>query len=323
MPRLTSPSIARRMVGPVAVAVAQGCATLIGAALVHRAAQQPATAPMAALAVFALVCAFGLEVARRRLCEAIGWHEVAQVRAALFRRILRADRSQIARQRHGALLQVFVGDLSARRQWLSDGLPRAVTAPILVAALLAWAAMQSPWLCARIAILLLLGMGVGAGLLRPMSRAVREVRRTRGRLSSFASDTIAEIADGSVPPRQRARMRRLRRRSDDMNRAALRRAWWTGTLRGLPHLLTSLIVLIVLLEGSAISGTVVVIGTAGLALNDLARAAELWIPARISALRIQRLMRLPKAPPQPGTLALVELAEPGPRLRPANRQDCA
>lgn len=311
------------MLPPVSVAVAQACATLVGAALVHRAAQQPAASPIVGLAVFALICAFGLEVARRRLCEAIGWYEVAQVRAALFRRILRADPSQIARQRHGALLQVFVGDLSARRQWLSDGLPRAVTAPILVAALLAWAAAQSPWLCARIAILLLLGMAAGSALLGPMSRAVREVRRTRGRLSAFASDTIAEIADGSFPTRQRARLRRLRRRSDALNRAALRRAWWTGTLRGLPHLLTSLIVLIVLLDGGAISGTVVVIGTAGLALNDLARAAELWIPARISALRIQRLMRLPKAVPQPASLALVDLAEPGRRLRPANRQDCA
>ena len=32
---------------------------------------------------------------------------------------------------------------------------------------------------------------------------------------------------------------------------------------------------------------------------------------------------LPKAVPQPASLALVDLAEPGRRLRPANRQDCA
>ena len=44
------------MLPPVSVAVAQACATLVGAALVHRAAQQPAASPIVGLAVFALIC---------------------------------------------------------------------------------------------------------------------------------------------------------------------------------------------------------------------------------------------------------------------------
>lgn len=295
MRRLTSRFPAMRMALPIAVAAAQAGATLVGAALVHRAGQGPVERWTIGLAVAALVSTFALEVLRRRLCEAIGWREVAQVRARLFRRVLRADRTDVARQRHGAMLQVFVGDLSARRQWWSDGLPRAVTAPVLLFALLAWAAWQSPALAGWIGAMLAAGIACGFALLRPLSRTVREVRRVRGRLSAFASDRIALAASTAPASNERAEMRRLKRRTYALNRAALRRAWFTGLLRGLPHLVTSLILLIVLLGGGHITGTIVVIGTAGLALSDLARAAELWIPARISARRIGRLMRLPKA----------------------------
>lgn len=294
MRRLTTGSHAWRMAAPVVVTMAQGGATLVGAALVHRAGQSPSGPVPIALAVAALGTTFALEVLRRRLCEAIGWREVAQVRARLLRRVLQADRSEIARQRHGAMLQVFVGDLSARRQWWSDGLPRAVTAPVLLIALLTWAACQSPVMAAWIGVLLALGITGGATLLRPMSHAVREVRRRRGQLSAFASDRIARAASDAPMRNARAEVRRLDRRTDALNRAALHRAWFTGVLRGLPHLVTSLILLVVLLGGGQFAGTIVVIGTAGLALSDLARAAELWIPARISGRRIARLMRIPK-----------------------------
>lgn len=295
MRRLTMGSAAWRMAAPVAVAAAQAGATLVGAALVHRAGQRPVGLAPIGLAVAALGVTFALEVLRRRLCEAIGWREVAQVRAKLLRRVLRADRAEVARQRHGAMLQVFVGDLSARRQWWSDGLPRAVTAPVPLFALLGWAAWQSPAMAVWIGAMLVLGIASGTALLRPMSRAVREVRRRRGQLSAFASDRIARAASDDPARNERAEMRRLKRRTEALNRAALHRAWFTGLLRGLPHLVTSLILLGVLLGGGQFAGTIVVIGTAGLALSDLARAAELWIPARISARRIARLMRIPLA----------------------------
>nr|WP_246415591.1 ABC transporter transmembrane domain-containing protein [Novosphingobium taihuense] len=314
---------AMRMALPVAVAAAQAGATLVGAALVHRAGQGPVEPGTISLAVAALVLTFALEVLRRRLCEAIGWQEVAQVRARLFRRVLRADRADVARQRHGAMLQVFVGDLSARRQWWSDGLPRAVTAPVLLFALLAWAAWQSPAMAGWIGAMLAMGIASGAALLRPLTRTVREVRRVRGRLSAFASDRIAHAASQAPAANERAEMRRLKRRSDALNRAALRRAWFTGSLRGLPHLVTSLILLIVLLNGGHVSGTIVVIGTAGLALSDLARAAELWIPARISARRIHRLMRLPNdrraATPIAASAVLVDFATAARSAEPESR----
>lgn len=320
MRRLITRFPALRLALPTIVTAAQAGATLAGAALVHRAGQAPIEYWAIGLTVAALVMTFALEVLRRRLCEAIGWREVAQVRARLFRRVLRADRAAVARQRHGAMLQVFVGDLSARRQWWSDGLPRAVTAPVLLFALLAWAARQSPALAGWIAALLALGIGCGVGLLSPLSRAVRDVRRVRGRLSAFASDRIALAASDALGASERAEMRRLKRRSDAVGRAALRRAWFTGSLRGLPHLVTSLILLTVLLGGVHISGTIVVIGTAGLALSDLARAAELWIPARISARRIARLMRLPKArsgaPDETAGGVLVDFSRTARKLEP-------
>ncbi|MFM6830450.1 MAG: ABC transporter transmembrane domain-containing protein [Novosphingobium sp.] len=282
-----------RMIAPIAVAIAQAGTTLGGAALVHRAGQTPAAWAPIIMAVAALLGTYALEVLRRRLCEAIGWREVAQVRRLLLRKVLKADPAVIARQRHGALLQVFVGDLSARRQWWSDGLPRALTAPVLLLALFGWAGWQSLSLAMWIGGIVLLALAVGIGLLRPLRTAVGNVRRARGRMSAFASDRIARAATVDRPGSPRAGLRRLDRRSDELNRAAFHRAWLTGLLRGLPHLTTSLILMVVLVGGGHTSGTIVVIGTAGLALADLARAAELLIPARISARRIERLMQLP------------------------------
>lgn len=283
-----------RLVPPIAIAVTQGGFTVLAAGLVHDAARLPVRTLPLTVAVLAVAGSFGLEVCKRRLCDGIGWAHVNTVRTRLFAHLLRSDPQVVATKRHGALLQVFVGDLSAQRQWWSDGVPRGATAIVMLAVLVCWSAMQSPALAAWVAAIVSCGIAAGLALVPWLNKAVAAVRRERGRLSAFASERLAGMATVQAFGQHKAELRRLDRRADRLTGAALRRAWLTGILRGLPHLVTSLILIAVLVGSGGISGTIIVLGTAGLAMRDLARVIELWIPARISNRRIARLMAMPE-----------------------------
>lgn len=249
-------------------------------------------------AAFAAVIAFACETLLRRLSEGLGLDYVASVRDALFRHLMTVEPAIVQRRRHGAILQSFVGDLTALRQWVSEGIMRAFLAVIALAGLLAWLCLNFPTLGA-VAVAIVVASGVaGAALLAPLWRAVRQVRRERGQLSAFASERLAASATILACARAGSEARRLEHRVERFNAAALQRAWLTGALRALPHLATTAIVISAVLlgqtlAGGGMAGVVLVIGIMGLALRDLARAAELAVPGRISARRVKALMELP------------------------------
>jgi hypothetical protein len=176
---------------------------------------------------------------------------------------------------------------------------RAILALIALAGLLAWLCLASPRLGAIALVIVGLGCGLGATLLGPLVRAVQQVRRERGRVSAFASERLAASATVLACARAGSEARRLERRVERLNAASLRRAWLTGVLRALPHLVsTAIVIAAVLTNGpggtSGMIGQVLVIGIIGLALRDLARAAELVVPGRISQRRIAKMLALPR-----------------------------
>jgi ABC-type multidrug transport system fused ATPase/permease subunit len=187
---------------------------------------------------------------------------------------------------------------------------RAILAVVALTGLVGWLALTAPQLAfAALTIAGLAALG-GALLLRPLAHAVRDVRRERGRVSAFASERLAASATILACARGASEAGRLAGRVERLNRAALRRAWLTGLLRALPHLATTAIVIAAVLAAgnapaSGMAGTVLVIGIIGLALRDLARAAELTVPGRISLRRIETLLALPQ----------LERAQPAPWQR--------
>jgi len=286
----------------LATALVQLGATIVVARTLHGAGH--GVWPMAA---FAAVLGFGCEALLRRLSEGLGLDYVTAVREHLFRHLVEVEPAVIQRRRHGAMLQSFVGDLTALRQWVAEGVMRSILALVALFGLIGWLALARPQLAvAALGIVALACLG-GALLLRPLSRAVRTVRRERGRVSAFASERLSASATILASARGAAEAKRLANRVDRLNRAALKRAWLTGLLRALPHLATTAIVIAAVLAGGSLpaggmAGTVLVIGIIGLALRDLARAAELTVPGLISHRRIELLLALPqlqRGEPQP------------------------
>lgn len=282
----------RLLSGLLAVAVTQLAATMFVAQALH----EPARGALPLAAAAALI-GFGCEALSRRLSEGLGLDYVTAVRQALFRHLMQAEPEQVQRRRHGAMLQSFVGDLTALRQWVAEGIMRALLAVVALCGLMGWLALAMPGLAAVTLGVVALACLAGAALLRPLSRAVRAVRKERGSVSAFASERLGASATVLACGRAGSEARRLARRVERLNRAALKRAWLTGFLRALPHLATTAIVLSAAfmargMHTPGMAGLVLVIGIIGLALRDLARAAELAVPGRVSHRRISRLLAL-------------------------------
>ncbi len=278
-----------------AVAAGELGATLLVVAWVHR-----ITDPGAPLLVgLAALGAFVLQVVQRRLCDGVGLSYSAEVRSTLFRHLMRADPQVVRRRRHGAVLQSFVGDLTALRQWVSDGLVRGALALFAGTGMLLWVMATDRRLATVLAAIALTLAVAGAGLVPLLARAVKSVRRERGRVAAFASERLAAQASVQLFGRARSEEARLNRRVERLNRAALQRAWITGAMRALPHLATTAMLAAVVLvngsgAGSGLASGVVIVGILGFAMRDLVRACELMIPGRIAMARIAGLLQLPR-----------------------------
>lgn len=252
----------------------------------------------------AAVLGFLLEVLQRRLGEGLGLKYTAEVRLALFDHHMKVPAARLAASGHGALLLPFVGDLTAIKQWVSDGLARIGVAAITVTALIAIIGSKSPILALVIAGTMSAGVAALMFLGRPLDHAVRDLRRRRGALASFISGRLTGVATIQATGRSNAERKKVLARTQALNRAAIGRAWVTGVMRGIAQLTGSLLILSTLLvgmieiqSGRATPGAVVAaIGLVGLlagSMRDAARAMEIWYPARASRERITRALRQP------------------------------
>jgi ABC-type bacteriocin/lantibiotic exporter with double-glycine peptidase domain len=245
-----------------------------------------------------------LQISQRRLTEGMGLSYASEARLALFEHMLRMPPRAVLGKKPGIRLLPFVGDLTSLRQWVSDGLARGLAAILTIVALLGWLGLSSAVLASALGgviALFAIGSYASSGL---FEHAVREVRKRRGALSSFVSGRLAAVGTIVGMSRERTEYRKLADRIDSMNRAAFKRAWIEGTLRGMAHAATALLVITTLIVGRHevtdgrltagwVVGTLSLVNLLGVALRDLVHAMELWIPGRVAQQRIQGILDEP------------------------------
>lgn len=245
-----------------------------------------------------------LEIAQRRTTEAMGLSFATDLRLLLFRHMLRLPPRTLLGKRPGVLLLPFVGDLTATRQWVSDGIARGIVASATIFLILAWLAASSIMVAALLSAILALFLVSALLIVRPLDKAVREVRKHRGILSGFVSGRIAAVSTISSMARERTEVRKVAGRTAALNTAVARRAWVVGGLRGLVHFTTTLLVLAILFVGGIevsagkltagqVIGALSLMGLLGSAIRDLGRALELWIPGKVSLERIAKILHQP------------------------------
>lgn len=266
------------------------------------AAAAPAgTGTLAGLFVATAATAFLLELGQRRLGAELGLRYAASIRETLFAHLLNDRDRSAARQDKGSLLLPFVGDLTATRLWVSDGLARTAAAVVTITVLIAIIASQSLVLAAAVAAVLTAVLVALLALSRPLDRAVRDVRRRRGALAAFIAGRLGAVATIQASARAEREIGKAAARTERLNQAEVRRAWVTGTSRGLVQLSSAMLILATVLIGlgeiagdaltaGAVVAALSLIGLIGTAIADLGRAFELWHPARVASERIERVL---------------------------------
>lgn len=256
-------------------------------------------------ALMATAALFITTTLQRRLTDGIGLTYVHDLRLRLFRHLLQATPGSTGKSKRANLLLPFVGDLTAIRQWVGDGLARLVLGSIITVLLLGYMALDH----ASLALTLAGAMAVLATLAwlvhGPLDRATRTVRRQRGLLSTFVAGRLEAAATIASMRRSRTEINKLARRSEELTSAALHRAWLVGALRGLTQSSAAMMLVLMLMvagdevrNGAMSPGEVLgmmsLVGVMGHALHDMGRALELFVPGRVALQRIARLMALPR-----------------------------
>ena len=297
--------------GLLALALAQSLIVMVPAWVVQQLFDKFAgrshhhiTLPTSTLILIFLASALSamlIEVGKRRVAAEMAMRHAATIRTQLFQHIMSSP--QRANQRNkGGLLIPFVGDLTAVRRWVGEGLTQGASALVLIPVILIIIATRNSLLATTLFAVLAGSLAYSLLLVRPLDRAVREVRQRRGALTSFIIGRLEAASTVHAAGRIRGELRKVERRTDALSTAERRRAWAVGATRGVAMLTRSVLVLCTLLVGiheaasgratlGAVAAILSMVHLLSAAVTDLVRAFEVWRPAKVAYERIERLLK--------------------------------
>ncbi|MFN3865065.1 MAG: hypothetical protein ACK4RT_12385 [Erythrobacter sp.] len=238
----------------------------------------------------------------RWLGEGFAQGFVSDCRAALFSAVTRhAGEGGDARW-----LTVLINDMAALRNYALRGTVRLWTSVTAASASCLWVFATIPHLRPAL-IPLLAGAGVIVVLVWPLSRAITTQRRERGKLNRFLVRRVRVELAGEASKRGHG-FRKLATLSDDLARAAVRRAATAGTMEAAATLAGLLAALVLVwqtmtgLEGRAsLAGSLTLLGFIAARLLESARALHARIGGRIALDRLEKLLapetKLARRPP--------------------------
>jgi ABC-type multidrug transport system fused ATPase/permease subunit len=241
--------------------------------------------------------------ARDVRAERIGLDYANDVRVALGSHAL-AVAGRAGRGRFGTLAVRMTGDLSALKDWVSQGVCGGLAGLAALAGAVAAAALTTGWpglVAAMAAPLLALIMGLV--LLRPLLRSITRLRRLRGRLSAAVGDMIFAAPSISRYGTERAALKSLNRRGDALMREQVhlaRLSAWLHVPAGLCIPLGAAIAVGLMQAGldplglggaAGWAALLFSLSLATLSLSQLARALVHTLERHVAARRLDALLR--------------------------------
>ncbi len=257
---------------------------------------------VAALFVVSLAAIGALEVLRSGLAEKLGFGYVAELRAALFERVMQTSQNTRG-QREGALLLPFVGDLTAIKKWVSDGVVKLISASITVAMLGVVLALQSPVLAFAAGGVLLTAALCIVAVGGPLSRAIVDTRGKRGAVANFVSASFKAATTVQAFDRLERESERLRRRAKALERAGVRLGVLAGLTTAIVACASGALVAVTLIVGmqgvgaglmsvGLVAAAMSIVGLLSGALRDLGVGYELWRRAEASFRKVAEFLTL-------------------------------
>ncbi len=259
---------------------------------------------VAALVLLASITAL-MRYGERVTAERLGQQYTYEVRLALFDQLVDIAPWTLQKRSRGGHLLRFIGDLTALRQWVSQGLATLTVA--LVTAVFALIALSfiNAILAATVASVLLLGAGVSLASGQQIHDRVKDTRKFRARIAANVNEKIAYLPVVQVFNQTRRERSRLSRQSLRLKDAMINRAKIIGRLRGVTEASNGFATICVLFVGSfevsqgrSTPGMVVasmsILGMLLPSFRNLGRIYEYWHSYQVALERINSFMDTPE-----------------------------
>lgn len=265
-------------------------------------------------------------VGARLVGERLGQTYSLAIRLALLEHAASMPASAVANRRGGYMSLRFVGDMTAFRNWLGQGLPQLIAGAIMLpsACIVLW------WLNPAFAVVIgpIFGVALVVLALAGMRLELlhRRLRSRRGAIAADMAERMPLAPQLDRLGRRPSEMRSLKRKTKRMVRASLDRLFWSESLRALSDLVAALAACGIILAGATaevssggVAGALAVVGLIVTPLRDLAsvwnfRAAHIAARGKCTA-ALQRQSRglyvdRERLPKGPVSLSIRDLALP-------------
>lgn len=240
LPKLLEKGRIRDAVLIPALGVAQALALGVGAFATRdafAALHGDASPTMGTLATLlgAGLAAAGIEVLARRRSEALGQSYARSLRHVLYDHLAGMDRREVAARRVGSLSLRFVGDLTAARNWFGRGLPRLMSAVVVLPGAAVVLYLLDPLLAAVASLPILLSLLAMLALAIGLQARHRSLRAQRASISIAMMERIAIAPDLDLLDRTDRELAALDEDGEALRANAVARITRVGLLRMLPQ----------------------------------------------------------------------------------------
>ncbi len=239
---------------------------------------------------------------RERLdAEKAGQDYVHELRLKMFSRFCNSDMRELERHGKGAVSLRFATDLSAIRQWISQGLSRLIVAGVNLVIALTALCLINFTLGIIVSLIILGNAALSLATGKKLRYTFSEARRQRSYLANNLNEKVSSMATIKVFGQRQREKNRVRRQSERVMQAMFSRAATIGVLRAITEgstvLATSMVLIMGALlmdAGQATPGTVVAaLGIVSLLmqpLRHLGRVYEYRLNASVAEEKIRSFL---------------------------------
>lgn len=237
--------------------------------------------------------------------ERVGQHYVGELRDLLAAKVMRVSPRLLTSRSHGGSLLRFTGDLTAVRNWVSQGIARLLVAGTMILAVLAVLAFRTPVIALVLAMILALGGVLTLRYGREVDIRARESRKDRSALAANTGQILAAGATVQAFDQTRREQRRIRKQSRRLRESMVRRARANGSLRATADVTANLGTTIVIGLGlaifplqavtpSEIVGAMTLVGLLVSPIRDLGRVERYRRDAGVASEKVAEVLNRPE-----------------------------
>ncbi len=246
-----------------------------------------------------------MRYAERLNAERLGQDFTYHVRLALYDQLVSIAPWTLQKRSRGGHLLRFIGDLTALRQWLSQGLSTLTVATVTALVSLVALAFINAVLAFTVAVILFTGAGIAMTFGQKLYDRVKISRNKRARIAANVNEKIASLPVVQVFNQIKRERNVLSKQSRSLKAAMIDRAEVMGRLRGVTEVTNGLATMAVLFvgayevsQGRTTPGMVVasmsILGMLLPSFRNLGRIYEYWHSYRVSVEHIDKFLQTPE-----------------------------